>query len=57
MSQFNEGDLVWGCCTGIEVAYTNFGFSSGGKDILHDGCDSAEGGIEEFTMFIAKEEV
>ena len=56
VSQFNEGDLVWDCCTGIEVAYIDFRFSSEGEDILHDDGNSAEGGVEEFTIFVAKEE-
>ena len=56
VSEFNESDSVWDCCTGIEVAYTDFGFSSGGEDILHDGCDGVEGGFEEFTIFLSEEE-
>ena len=34
VSQFNEGDPVWDCCTVIEVACTGFGFSSGGEDVF-----------------------
>ena len=31
VSQFNEGDLVRDCSTGIEIACTGFRFSSGGS--------------------------
>ena len=56
VSQFDESDLVGDCCSGIEVASMDFGLSGGGKYIFHDCCHDAEACIEEFTIFIAKEE-
>ena len=56
VSQFNEGDLVRDCRTGIEVACTDFGVSSGGEDILHDGDNGAEGDVDELSIFVATEE-
>ena len=56
VSHFNEGDAVWDCHTGIQVACANFRFRSGGKDILHDGGHGVEGGVEEFPIFVSEEE-
>ena len=56
VSQFNEGDAVWDYRVGFQVACTDFSFCSGSKEILHDGGDGAEGGVEEFTIFVTKEE-
>ena len=55
MPQFDKSDSVVDCSSGIEVASANFRFSSGGDDLLHDCGHGAEGGIEEFTIFVAKE--
>ena len=56
VSQFNEGDSVRDCYMGIQVACTDYRFGSGREDILHDGGDGAEGGVEEFTIFVSEEE-
>ena len=56
VSQFSDGDAVGDCRTGIEVACPDFSFCSGGEDILRDGGDGTEGGIEEFTVIVTKEE-
>ena len=56
VSQFNERDAVWDCRMGIQVACTNFSFCTRGEDILHDSGNGAEGGVEEFTVFVTEEE-
>ena len=56
VSQFNKGDAVWDCRTGIQVACTDFSFCSKSEDNLHDGDNGAEGDVDELSIFVATEE-
>ena len=55
MSQFDESFSVGVSDVNIEVASANFRVGSRGENILHDCGHGANGGIEEFTIFVAKE--